>query len=118
MPRPPHSRSTKLSAEERRLQREQQELLRREEELQRELRTLPARIEERKVRERQYAKLRAEAAAPAISLGGGRSTRGSRPAHREKRLRGRELQNARIKFLVLCLILASLVIMLWRAIPA
>ncbi len=117
MPRPLYPRSSKLTAEERRLAREQKELLQREEQLQRELRTLPAKIEERKARERQIAKLRAEASSPAISLGAARGARSGKSSSKGRRLPARELQNARIKFIVLCLILATLTILLWRSIP-
>lgn len=115
MPRP-LSRPSKLTAEERRLREQQEELRRREAELQRALKTLPAKIEERKEKEKRLAVLRAQTAAPAISLGASRprsTARGSRP----KRTPARELHNARTKFIVLFLILVSLVILLWRSIP-
>jgi septal ring factor EnvC (AmiA/AmiB activator) len=117
MARPLSNRHPKLTAEERRLIREQEDLKRREAQLQRELKTLPARIEERKSRERELAKLRSMAAAPAISLGGARGPRAGRSSAKGRRLPVRELQNARIKSLVLILILATFVILLWRAIP-
>ncbi len=118
MPRPQPSRPSKLTAEERRLAKQQEELRRREEELQRTLKMIPAKLEERKAREKKLAKLRAEASAPAISLAGGRSLRSGRTSTKPRRTPARELQNARIKFLVLCLIFASLVILLLKQLPS
>ena len=116
MPRPP-SRPTRLTAEERRLLKEQEDLKRREAELERQLRTIPARIEQRKQLERERTRIQAQIAAPAISLKG-RNARSSRNDGRPRGLPGRELQNAKAKFLVLCLILATLMILLWRSIPS
>ena len=118
MPRIPSVRPNKLSAEERRLQKAAEELRRKEEELQRQLRILPAKLEAQRTREQKLAKLRAETSAPAISLNGTRGPRGSRTAGKRRPLPARELQNARIKFLVLLLILACIVILLWRSIPS
>lgn len=115
MPRFSSPRPTKLTAEERRLERQADELRRKEKELERQLHALPAKMEARRSRERELARLRAETSSPAISLNGVRS-RGRQPAKRRP-LPARELHNARIKFLVLCLILATIVILLWRAIP-
>ncbi|TSA30223.1 MAG: hypothetical protein D4R65_13710 [Verrucomicrobiaceae bacterium] len=112
------ARSNKLSAEERRLQREAEELHRKEQELERQLRTLPAKLEAQRSREKQRIKLRIESSAPAISLNGARGPRSAKQSGKRKPLPARELQNARIKFLVLCLILATIVILLWRSIPA
>jgi hypothetical protein len=54
---------------------------------------------------------------PAISLNGVRGTRGAKSNGKRRPLPARELQNARIKFLVLCLILATVGILLWRSLP-
>lgn len=110
--------SDKLSAEERRLQKQQQELQRQEELLKRKLQVLPVQIEARKSRERELAKLRAHMASPAISLGGVRGPRAGKSSAKRRPLPARELQNARIKFLILCLILVTFVILLWRSIPS
>lgn len=115
MARPFRLHSSKLADEEKRLLRKQEELRREEEELEHKLRTLPVQIEQRRARERESAKLRA-ATAPTISPDGMRGSRGKKPKRRP--LPSRELTNARIKFLVLCLILAAFVILLWRSIPA
>ena len=116
LPRP--FRSDKISAEENKLLKQQEELRRKEEALQRKLRALPAQIQERKNIERERAKMRAVAAPEAISLGSaarGRPRSAKSPTKRRTRVG--EAQSARIKFLVLCLILAMFVILLWRTIP-
>lgn len=118
MARPSPSRPNKLTAEERQLQKAAEELRRKEQELQNQLRTLPAQMEARRSRERELAKLRAHTASPAISLNGTRGPRHhAKSAGKRRPLPARELQNARIKFVVLCLILATIGILLWRAIP-
>ena len=111
------ARSNKLTAEELRLQRAADELRRKEQELERQLRTLPAQIEARKSKEKELAKLRAHTASPAISLNGTRRGRSSKTSAKRRHLPARELQNARIKFLVLCLILVTIGILLWRQLP-
>ena len=116
MPRFSSPRPTKLTAEERRLERQADELRRKERELERQLHALPAKMEARRSRERELARLRVETSSPAISLNGVRS-RGARQTAKRRPLPARELHNARIKFLVLCLILATIVILLWRVIP-
>lgn len=117
MARPSPARSNKLTAEEIRLQKAADALRRKEQELEQELRMLPARLQAKRTKERQAAKLRAEMAVPAISLNGVRGTRGAKPGGKRRPLPARELQNARIKFLVLCLILATVGILLWRSLP-
>ena len=116
MARPP-ARSNKLTAEEIRLQRAADELRRKELELERQLRTLPAQLQAKRTKEKQAAKLRAEMASPAISLNGVRGVRSSKSNGKRRPLPARELQNARIKFLVLCLILATIGLLLWRSLP-
>jgi len=118
MAHPGSFRSDKISAEESRLIKQQEELQRKEEVLKQKLRTLPAQIEERKNRARELAKMRAVAAPGAISFGSaarGRP-RSAKPTSK-RRTRVGEIQSARIKFFVLCLILATFVILLWRTIP-
>ena len=82
--------STKLTAEEQRLSQEQQATLRRMEQLEKELQAYPKRL-----------------------------ARGNHQAARKlKKLPAREFNSARIKFLGLCLILATIIFMLWRSIPS
>lgn len=111
--------STKLTAEEQRLSKEQEVTKRRMEQLEKELQSYPKKIEENKARNREMVKMRASMAAPAISLGGARVGRsGYQSAHKLKKLPAREFNSARIKFLGLCLILATIIFMLWRSIPS
>jgi hypothetical protein len=111
--------STKLSAEEQRLSKEQQATRRRMEELEKELKSFPKQIEEKKARERAEVKMRASLAPAAMSLGGVRVSRSHhQPSHKPKKLPSREFNSARIKFLGLCLILATIIFMLWRSIPS
>lgn len=117
MARPSPSRSNKLTADEIRLQKAADELRRKEQELQQQLRMLPAQLQAKRSKERAQAKLRAEMASPAISLNGLRGARNGKSTSRRRPLPVRELQNARIKFLVLCLILATIGFLLWRSIP-
>jgi hypothetical protein len=109
------STSTQVTSEERRLIKEQREILRRKQELEKKLHVLPKQIEAQKKKEQ---KLRVETSGSVISFGGARSAHSARSQSRKKIPHpARELQSARIKFLVLCLILATIVIMLWRVIP-
>lgn len=117
MARPSPARSNRLTAEEIRLQKAADELRRKEQELERQLRILPAQLQAKRTKEKQQAKLRAELAAPAISLNGARGARNAKSNGKRRPLPARELQNARIKFLVLCLILATIGILLWRSLP-
>lgn len=117
MARPSPARSNKLSAEEIRLQKEAEVLLRKKQELEQELRMLPARLQAKRTKEKQAAKLRAEMSVPAISLNGARGARGAKPNGKRRPLPAREEKAARIKFLVLCLILATIGILLWRSLP-
>ncbi|MEI8309903.1 MAG: hypothetical protein WCH98_04015 [Verrucomicrobiota bacterium] len=117
MARPSPARSNKLTAEEIRLQKAADALRRKEQELEQELRMLPARLQAKRTKEKQMAKLRAEAASPAISLNGTRGARSAKSNGKRRPLPHRELQNAKIKFLVLCLILATIGLLLWRSLP-
>ena len=117
MARPSPARSKKLTAEEIRLQKEAETLHRKKQELEQQLRMLPAQLQAQRKKEKERAKLRAEMSAPAISLNGGRGSRSAKSNGKHRPLPVRELQNARIKFIVLCLILATIGILLWRSLP-
>ena len=117
MARPSPARSNKLTAEEVRLQKAAEALQRKEQELQQKLRRLPAQLQAKRTKEKEQAKLRAIMASPAISLNGTHGGRGAKPNGSRRPLPHRELQNAKIKFLVLCLILATIGILLWRSLP-
>lgn len=114
MPKP--TRSSRLTAEEKRLLQQEEEIRRRTEELNMRLKTLPAEIRETRDRERKLKELRARTSAPAISLGSARRP-GAHSERRPVRTPARERQNARLKAIVLCLILLSLLLLLWRSLP-
>ena len=81
---------------------------------------LPAQIQAKRSKEKEQAMLRARTASPAVSLNGAHGAHGARSAKsngKRRPLPARELQNARIKFLVLCLILATIGLLLWRSLP-
>lgn len=105
------SSSTKVSDEQRRLDKEHLELKKREAELNKLLVKIPKQIEKKK-------KLEVDVAAPAISLGKARIHRGPQPVRRGKTRLSKDLHAARVKFLVLCLILVTIMVMLWRTIPS
>ena len=117
MARPSPARSNKLTADEIRLQKAAEEINRKKQELERKLSRLPAQLQAKRTKEKEQAKLRAKMASPAISLNGAHGVRGAKPNGSRRPLPHRELQNAKIKFLVLCLILATIGILLWRSLP-
>ncbi len=108
------STSTKVDDEHRKLDRQQQELKRREARLQKELVRMPKEIEKKK----KLEKVQVAAAVPTVSLGGVRSHRSKAPAVRKGGRLSSQINGERIKFLVLCLILATILVMLWRAVPS
>ena len=110
------SSTTKVTDAQRQLDKEQLELKKREAELTKLLVKIPKQIEKK-----QKTTLKADLAAPAvptISLGGARVSPGSQPIRRGKTRLSKDVNAARVKFLVLCLILLSIVVMLWRTIPS
>jgi hypothetical protein len=107
------SSSTKVTDAQRQLDKEQLELKKREAELNKLLVKIPKQIEKKK-----QTKLKADLAVPAISLGGARVSRGAQPIRRGKTRLSKDVNAARVKFLVLCVILLTIVVMLWRTIPS
>jgi hypothetical protein len=107
------SSSTKVTDAQRQLDKEQLELKKREAELNKLLVKIPKQIEKKK-----KTKLNADLAVPAISLGGARVSRGAQPIRRGKTRLSKDVNAARVKFLVLCVILLTIVVMLWRTIPS
>jgi hypothetical protein len=105
--------STKVTDAQRQLDKEQLELKKREAELNKLLVKIPKQIEKKK-----QTKLKADLAVPAISLGGARVSRGAQPIRRGKTRLSKDVNAARVKFLVLCVILLTIVVMLWRTIPS
>jgi len=107
------SSSTKVTDEQRRLEKQHGDLLRRKQELEKALRTIPKQNKKKK----ELQTIRVEATMSSKSIGSPQFSR-TQKEKRRMTLPARELQNARIKFLCLCLLLATIIIMLWRAIPS
>ncbi len=105
---------SKVSAEERRLERERAELLKKEAELKRQLKNLPKQIEQKRAKDQKEYLLR-NVAAPAVNL---RGMRPPQPTRRRKQTPARELSTAKVRFMVLMLILVTILVMLWRAVPS
>ncbi len=103
------SSSTKVTDEQRRLAKQQQELKKLEVQLQKKLARIP---KEKKI-------VKADLTMPSISLSQVRSPRSTqKPVRRGTTRLSKDLNAARVKFLVLCLILATILVMLWRAVPS
>lgn len=105
--------STKVTDEQRRLEKQHEDLIRRQQELQKALRSIPKQTKDKKKPQTLHVDTGISSMAPGVA----RYSR-IQPEKRRKTLPARELQNARIKFLCLCLLLATIVVMLWRAIPS
>jgi hypothetical protein len=116
MPKP--SKSSRLTAEEKLLEKQRADILRKQVELETRLRKLPAVLEAQEEMQRERTKRRAMAAGPAISSGAGRTlTRRSQKRGGGRRTPRREASAARTKTLILILILAVIVFLVWNAIP-
>lgn len=118
MPRPSGSRGNRLSAEEQNLEKQRAEILRKQQELQSKLKKLPAAIEEQQEQQRRLTKIRAQAAAPAISPDVRRLAGRRRRANTPRRLPSSQIFSAQIKTLALILVLFLILFLLWRAIPS
>ncbi|MFZ9919851.1 MAG: hypothetical protein ACO3GO_01970 [Terrimicrobiaceae bacterium] len=108
------SSPTKVTDAQRQLDKEQLELKKREAQLTKLLVKIPKEIEKKN---KTRTKLPVEAA-HAISLGGARVSRAPQPVRRGKTRLSKDANAARVKFLVLCIILLTIVVMLWRTIPS
>lgn len=104
-----------MSAEEKRLEREQRELERKQQELSKRLEK-----ESRLAKEKAQVRMNVTMARhpSSIALGSARIGSGQHSRGPKRRLAGRAQQHALARFLILCLILATLLVMLWRAIPS
>jgi hypothetical protein len=106
--------SSKVTAEQKRLEKERQSLERQRVTLEKQLNQIP-KTPPRKTKTPAHTTLNVDTVinSPARVAYGNRSSR-----EKPKMLPTRELNSARIKFLVLALILATLVVMLWNAMPS
>ena len=110
------SSSTKVTDEQNRLSKEQAGLHRQEQALKKTLILEAKKEQERKKElERKKIKIHVEVAshAPFIMPRSGKSSY----SQKGKPL-AREIQNDKVKFLILCLVFAVIIVMLWRAIPS
>jgi len=117
MARPaPSKKNGHLTVEERRLAELEEQNRRRVKELEDKLSELPRRIEEQKRKQVELKKLKAMAATTALPRTGRYPgtilDMGRRPTTRK-----RDRDAARLKFLLLCVVLASLLLLLWRSLP-
>lgn len=105
---------SKVAAEQNRLEKERQSVERQRLALEKQLRSIP-KSQPKKARDLARTKLNVDTIvhSPAAIAFGNQSSKEKR-----KMLPARELHSARIKFLILTLILATLVIMLWNAMPS
>ena len=105
---------SKVTAEQKRLEKERQSLERQRLTLEKQFKQI-SKTQTKKPKKSDLAKLNVDAVvnSPANIVFGRQSSR-----KKPKTLPVRELNAARIKFLVLALILATLVVMLWNAMPS
>jgi len=126
MPKKPTPQSGKSAAsnpvfaEQQRLKEAENEILRKQRELERVLKEAPARIEKQRHRNRDFVRINVSTPASTAIPPGGLRDRFSGEASsvgRRRKPRRSEQVLARVQFLVLCLILLSIVLLIWRAIP-
>jgi len=107
-------------AEQQRLKEAENEILRKQRELERLLKEAPAKIEKQRVRNRDFVRINVTAPATAAIPPGGlrdRFSGESNSVNRRRKPRRSEQVLARVQFLVLCLILLTIVFLIWRTIP-
>lgn len=114
MARPSPSRGSRLTAEERLLEKQRAEILRQQQELEKKLKRLPVQLAEKQEHKRIQAHRRAVEAGPAISSRLGHRGRGK---SRSGRLPSRERWAAQVKTIILIIALAVIFGLLWQAIP-
>ncbi len=124
MPKKPSGPSSNsdnpVSAEKRRLAEAQNDILRKQRELEQMLKDAPAKIQKQRRKTRDYVRINVSAPASAAIPPGGLRDRFSGDADsvgRRRKPRRSERTVARIQFLILCLILFTIVFLIWRTIP-
>jgi len=117
MARPPSSKVSRLSAEERLLEQRRAELIQQQQELQRKLIRIPAEIAAQAEQKRARAHQRAVSAGPVISSRPGRSgSSRSRGKNRSLHMPSRQRFYAQVKTAILLVILAVIFFLLWRSV--
>ena len=109
------AKGSRISAEERLLEKQQAELLQRAQELEKRLKHIPLVMERQEAQQREATKRRAAAAGPSISPYMGRRNKARRG--KTFRMPSRERFVAKLWTLALLLTFAIIVFMLWQQIP-
>ena len=115
MARPPSSKASKLSAEERQLEQLRAENLRLQQELEKKLKRLPVQLAAQEEQKRAQAHRRAVSAGPAISSRMGQRGRGK---NRALSMPSRQRWVAQRNTILLLLALGVIFFLLWRVIPS
>jgi len=115
MARPSPSKGSRLTAEERQLEKLRAENLRLQQELEKKLKRLPVQLAAQEEQKRALAHRRAVSAGPAIPSRMGQRGRGK---NRSGRLPSRERWAAQVKTIILIIALAVIFALLWRAVPS
>lgn len=109
-----------VQAEQQRLKEAENEILRKQRELERVLKEAPARIQKQRERTREFVRINVSAPASTVVPPGGLRDRFSGDTNstgRRRKPRRSEQMLAKVQFLVLCLILLTIVFLIWRTIP-
>ncbi len=108
-----------VRAEQRKLIEAQEELKRKQEKLQRLIKQAPAREAARKKKQREPIRINVASAGTMSRPGAGLRSKydDSREVPLRKRARRSERNLARAQFLILCLILATIGFLIWKAVP-
>lgn len=117
-PKPPAAKS-RLLTEKEQLQQVQAEIARKQAELEARLKQLPGKVEAVRQREKELQRINVSTVARGEINGRLREFRNAEGHTRSRRrpLRG-EARAARIKFAVLCIVLFTILILVWRTMPS
>src|SRR4051812_42116206 len=111
----PNPKGSRISAEERLLEKQRDDLMRRAQELEKKLKHIPLVMERQEQQQREATKKRAVDAGPSISPYMGRRSRSRKS--KSYRMPSKERFNAKIQTLALVLLFALIVFMLLRVLP-
>lgn len=117
MAKPPSSKASRLSTEERQLEQMRADILRQQQELEKKLKRLPVQLAAQEEEKRVQAHKRAASAGPAISSRMGRGGRSGKGRNKTLRMPSRERRSAQIKTIAFVIILAIIVFFLLNVIP-
>lgn len=111
------SSSTKVTDEQNRLSKEQAGLIRQEQALQKTL-LLEAKKEKHRKKELERKKTMVQVSTTLQAPFSSMPRSGKSSYSKKGKPLAREIQNDKVKFLILCLVFAVIIVMLWRAIPS